>query len=115
MIINMKLIGLFCFELKALTNPFIVNLAYHMKNNSYCFMVMEFITGGTLSSGKAELASFGRWTESCRMNYYNVKPSGEMFDLLQDNGPLPFEDVQFYMSNVILGFEYLQVSIYERK
>jgi len=65
--------------MQALTNPFIVNLAYHMKNNSYCFMVMEFITGG------------------------------EMFDLLQDNGgPLSLEDVQFYMSNVILGFEYLQ-------
>jgi len=65
--------------MQALTNPFIVNLAYHMKNNSYCFMVMEFITGG------------------------------EMFDLLQDNGgPLDLADVQFYMSNVILGFEYLQ-------
>lgn len=63
--------------LQAINFPFLVNLAYHFKDNLYLFMVLEFVPGGEMFS---HLRRMGRFTES---------------------------HARFYGSQIVLTFEYL--------
>ncbi|CAH8617867.1 unnamed protein product [Heterobilharzia americana] len=63
--------------LSACNFPFIIRLYYSFKDNSYLYMVMEFIIGG------------------------------EMFTLLRHMRYFPDSMVKFYGAQVVLAFEYL--------
>lgn len=63
--------------LQAINFPFLVNLAYHFKDNLYLFMILEFVPGGEMFS---HLRRMGRFTES---------------------------HARFYGSQIVLTFEYL--------
>ncbi|CAF3642631.1 unnamed protein product [Rotaria sp. Silwood1] len=63
--------------LQAISFPFIVNLNYHFKDNSYLYMVLEFI------------------------------PGGDMFSLLRKVGRFSEQHARFYAAQIVLTFEYL--------
>lgn len=63
--------------LAAISFPFLVNLEFSFKDNSYLYMVLEFINGG------------------------------EMFSHLRKSGRFNENHSRFYASQVVLGFEYL--------
>ncbi|CAF4318680.1 unnamed protein product [Rotaria socialis] len=63
--------------LQAISFPFLVNLDYHFKDNSYLYMVLEFVLGG------------------------------EMFSHLRKVGRFSEQHARFYAAQIVLTFEYL--------
>ncbi|GFU33591.1 cAMP-dependent protein kinase catalytic subunit [Trichonephila clavipes] len=63
--------------LHAIDFPFMVNMVYHFKDNSYLYMVLEYVSGG------------------------------EMFSHLRRTGRFSEPSARFYASQIVLSFEYL--------
>ncbi|XP_011405630.1 PREDICTED: cAMP-dependent protein kinase catalytic subunit alpha-like isoform X1 [Amphimedon queenslandica] len=63
--------------LSSINFPFVVNLEFHFKDNSYLYMLLEFVSGGEMFS---HLRRIGRFSES---------------------------HSRFYASQIVLAFEYL--------
>lgn len=53
--------------LAAIHSPFLVHLAYHFKDNSYLYMVLEYVPGGEMFS---HLRRVGRYTYVLNTLYY---------------------------------------------